>query len=124
MVREAEKHAAEDAEKKELVETINQAESVVHDTDAKIKEYADQINQEEAKAIQEKLEALRTKLADKENLKAADVREELSQLQSASLKLFEAAYKKMAEKNSANNADTSSSEPPKEEEKEKKEEQK
>ena len=126
MVREAEKHAAEDAEKKELVETINQAESVVHDTDAKIKEYADQINQEEAKAIQEKLEALRTKLADRENLKAAEVREELSSLQNASLKLFEAAYKKMAEKNSAGNADTSSSssEPPKEEEKEKKEDQK
>lgn len=123
MIREAEKHAAEDAEKKELVEAINQAESVIHDTDTKVTEYSDQINPEEAKAIKEKIEDLRKKLADRDNLKANEVREELGQLQSQSLKLFEAAYKKMAEKNSANNANTS--EPPKEEEeKEKKEEQK
>lgn len=47
MIREAERHAAEDAEKKELIEAINQAESVVHDTQSKLTEYADQLNAEE-----------------------------------------------------------------------------
>ena len=47
MVREAEKNAAADAEKKELVEAINQAESVVHDTQSKMTEYAEQLNADE-----------------------------------------------------------------------------
>jgi molecular chaperone DnaK len=47
MIREAERHAAADAEKKELIETVNQAESVVHDTQSKLTEYADQLNAEE-----------------------------------------------------------------------------
>jgi len=117
MIREAEKHAAEDAERKELIEAINRAESVIHDTDTKITEYADQINGDEAKVIKEEIENLRKKLADKDNLKAAEVRELIGQLQNKSLKLFEAAYKKMAEQNNANNQNTSS-EPPKEEKKE------
>lgn len=40
-------------------------------------------------------------MADRSNVKAADVRELVGQLQQQSLKLFEAAYKKMAEKNSS-----------------------
>ncbi|KAH7701710.1 Heat Shock Protein family member (hsp-6)-like protein, partial [Aphelenchoides avenae] len=47
MIKEAEAHAAEDAEKKELIEAVNHAESVIHDTDTKITEFADQINQDE-----------------------------------------------------------------------------
>jgi len=47
MVRDAERHAAEDAEKKETIEAINQAESVLHDTESKIAEYSDQLNADE-----------------------------------------------------------------------------
>lgn len=47
MVREAEKNAAADAEKKETVEAINQAESVVNDTQSKMTEYNEQLNAEE-----------------------------------------------------------------------------
>lgn len=46
MVRDAEKHAAEDQEKKELIEVLNQADSVLHDTESKINEYADQLDAE------------------------------------------------------------------------------
>ncbi|KAH7668197.1 Heat shock protein 70 F, partial [Aphelenchoides avenae] len=52
-----------------------------------------------AKVIKEKIDALRQKLANREGLTAAVVREEVGALQQQSLKLFEAAYKKMAEKN-------------------------
>ena len=47
MVKEAERHAAEDAEKKETIEAINHAESVLHDTETKMEEFADQLNPEE-----------------------------------------------------------------------------
>lgn len=46
MVRDAEKHAAEDQEKKELIEVLNQADSVLHDTESKINEYSDQLDAE------------------------------------------------------------------------------
>merc|ERR1712113_840002 len=44
MVREAEKHAAKDAEMKEKIEAVNQAEGVLHDTDSKLDEYGSQLN--------------------------------------------------------------------------------
>uniref|UniRef100_A0A914BUH2 Uncharacterized protein n=1 Tax=Acrobeloides nanus TaxID=290746 RepID=A0A914BUH2_9BILA len=96
MIREAEKHAAEDQAKKESIEAINQAESVLHDTEQKITEYEAQLNPDEAKEIREKIAELREKLTKKDELQAAEVKEAINQLQSKSLKLFEAAYKKMA----------------------------
>jgi molecular chaperone DnaK len=100
MIREAEKHAAEDAEKKDLIEAVNQAESVIHDTQSKLTEYADQLNADESKALNEEIEKLKTKLSgDREGLKAAEVKELVGSVQQQSLKLFEAAYKKMSEKN-------------------------
>ncbi|KAL7073123.1 hypothetical protein ACQ4LE_007572 [Meloidogyne hapla] len=99
MVRDAEKHAAEDAEKKETIEAINHAESVLHDTESKMAEYADQLNEDEVKVVKERCESLKQKLANRDGLKAAEVREGINELQQKSLKLFEAAYRKMAEKN-------------------------
>lgn len=49
--------------------------------------------------MKEKIEALRQKLANREGLKAAEVKEAVNELQQKSLKLFEVAYRKMAEKN-------------------------
>jgi molecular chaperone DnaK len=39
MVREAEKFATEDKEKKERIEAVNQAEGVLHDTESKMDEF-------------------------------------------------------------------------------------
>lgn len=47
MVREAERNAAADAERKEKVEVVNQAESIIHDTDSKMTEFQDQLPAEE-----------------------------------------------------------------------------
>jgi len=99
MVRDAERHAAEDAEKKELVEAINSAESTLHDVESKLNEFSEHLNAEEAKSLNEKIEKTKQMLANRESIKAADVRESLNEMQKQSLKLFEAAYKKMAEKN-------------------------
>ena len=53
--------------------------------------------------MKETIEQLKQKLANREGLKADEVRDGVAQLQKQSLKLFEAAYRKMAEKNSPNN---------------------
>uniref|UniRef100_A0A914LJ33 Stress-70 protein, mitochondrial n=1 Tax=Meloidogyne incognita TaxID=6306 RepID=A0A914LJ33_MELIC len=109
MVRDAEKHAAEDAEKKETIEAINHAESVLHDTETKMAEYADQLNEDEVKVVKERCEMLKQKLTNREALKASEVREGINELQQKSLKLFEAAYRKMAEKNQQQHQSTDSS---------------
>lgn len=47
MVRNAEQYAQADKVKKERVEAINQAESIIHDTEAKMDEFKDQLPKEE-----------------------------------------------------------------------------
>lgn len=47
MVREAEKHAVADAEKKEKVEAVNHGESILHDTETKMTEFQDQLPADE-----------------------------------------------------------------------------
>jgi len=52
---------------------------------------------------------LKQKLTNREALKASEVREGINELQQKSLKLFEAAYRKMAEKNQQQHQSTDSS---------------
>merc|ERR1711874_479490 len=81
MVREAEANAEQDKINRERVEAINQAEGILHDTEAK---------------MEEKIVEVRDKLQDKENMDPEDIKKTVSDLQQSSLKLFEMAYKKMA----------------------------
>lgn len=48
MVNDAEKYANDDKKRRETVEAINSAESIIHDVEAKIEEFKDQLPQEEA----------------------------------------------------------------------------
>uniref|UniRef100_A0AC35UEQ8 Chaperone protein DnaK n=1 Tax=Rhabditophanes sp. KR3021 TaxID=114890 RepID=A0AC35UEQ8_9BILA len=99
MIREAEKNAASDAEKRDLIEAKNQAESIIHDTESKMGEYADQLPKEEVEAIKVKIASVKEMLAKGDGLKAAELKESIGDMQKQSLKLFEAAYKKMAADN-------------------------
>merc|ERR1719445_2713645 len=96
MVREAEKHAAQDAEKKEKIEAVNQAEGVLHDTETKMDEFKDQLPAEDVTKMKDQIKEVREKLANKDNMSGEDIKKTVSELQQASLKLFEMAYKKMA----------------------------
>ena len=49
MVNQAEKFAEEDKKKKEMVETVNQAENAIHDIESKIDEFKDQLPNDEVK---------------------------------------------------------------------------
>ena len=50
MIKNAEKYAAEDTKRKEMVETINQAESMIHDTESKMEEFKSQLPDDEGSA--------------------------------------------------------------------------
>merc|ERR1712212_825097 len=47
MVKNAEKYAEEDKKRREIVDAVNQGESIIHDTETKMEEYKDQLPSEE-----------------------------------------------------------------------------
>lgn len=108
MIKNAEQYAAADKTKKERIEAVNQAESIVHDTETKMDEYKDQLPKEDCDKMREEIAKVRELLADKENADPEAVRKETGALQQSSLKLFEMAYKKMAaERESGNKSESS-----------------
>ncbi|XP_046688546.1 heat shock 70 kDa protein cognate 5 [Homalodisca vitripennis] len=121
MVRNAEQFAQADKVKKERVEAINQAEGIVHDTEAKMEEFKSQLPQEECAKLKELINEVRDKLTKKEDIDPEEIRKATTQLQQASLKLFEMAYKKMAAEREGSSS-SSTTEQTEEEKKEKKEE--
>uniref|UniRef100_A0A336KHU4 CSON009590 protein n=1 Tax=Culicoides sonorensis TaxID=179676 RepID=A0A336KHU4_CULSO len=96
MVKRAEQFAAEDKLKKERIEAINSAESIVHDTETKMEEFKDQLPKEECDKLREEIVKVRELLANKDTADPEEVRKTVATLQQSSLKLFEMAYKKMA----------------------------
>ncbi|MPC17943.1 stress-70 protein, mitochondrial-like [Portunus trituberculatus] len=96
MIKKAEQYAEEDKKKKEVVEAINQGESIIHDTESKMEEFKDQLPAEESDKLKERLTKVKDLLANKDSADPEEIKKEVGELQQASLKLFEMAYKKMA----------------------------
>lgn len=96
MVRNAEQFAEEDKKRKEVVEAVNQAESIIHDTETKMDEYKSQLPAEDVTKMKEEVEKVRELLANKDSIEPEEMKKKVSELQQSSLKLFEMAYKKMA----------------------------
>ncbi len=59
MTKEAEAHAAEDAEKKEKIEVRNQADSLIFTAEKTLKDAGDKAKEEDKKEIEEKIAALK-----------------------------------------------------------------
>ncbi len=89
MVSDAETHAAEDAKMKEMIDTRNQAEQMIHATEKSMTDLADQIDEGERTEINAKLDDLRTALTgdDKEAIET-----KLAALNEVTSKLAEKAY--------------------------------
>lgn len=126
MVRNAEQYAAQDKVKKDRVEAVNQAEGIVHDTESKMDEFKDQLPSDECDKLREQIASVRELLAKKDDSDPEEIRKVTGNLQQASLKLFEMAYKKMAAERegssgSSGSKSEESSESTEEENKEKKE---
>ena len=90
MVKEAEDNAESDKERKELVESKNQAESLIHGTEKSIEEHGDKVDGATVEAIELSIKALKETL---ESDDAEKIRARCQDVTEASMKLGEAIYK-------------------------------
>jgi molecular chaperone DnaK len=96
MVREAEANAEADKKRKESIEAINGAESVIHDTEKNLDDFKDDLEPEADSKVREKVKALREYLSkDQDQLDGEEIRKLSGEVQQESLKAFEVAYKKV-----------------------------
>ena len=100
MVKDAEEHAEEDKAKKELIETKNQAESLIHGTEKSLTENSDKINEDDKKSIEDAISQLKTSL---ESDDAAKITGDLEVLTQEAMKLGEAIYKAQGENQNEEN---------------------
>jgi molecular chaperone DnaK len=91
MVRDAEAHASEDRQKRELIEARNQADSLAYSTEKSLKEFGDKIDAAEKQRIEEALATLKKSL---EGSDADAIKKASDELMQASHKLAEAVYAK------------------------------
>ncbi|HLY54502.1 MAG TPA: molecular chaperone DnaK [Stellaceae bacterium] len=90
MVKDAEAHAEEDKRTRELVESRNNAEGLIHATERTIKESADKISAEDKANAEAAIVSLREVL---KNDDATAIKEKHDVLMQASMKIGEAIYK-------------------------------
>jgi molecular chaperone DnaK len=90
MVKDAEANAAEDKKRRELVDTKNQGEALVHSSEKSLAEFGDKVGEAEKTAISDAITALKTAL-EGEDVEAIKGRS--NELAQASMKLGEAMYK-------------------------------
>jgi molecular chaperone DnaK len=89
MVKEAEANAAADKAKKEMVEAVNAADSLIHSTEKAMAEHGDKVGPDEKAAIETALAELKTA---KDGTDPEDIRTKTNTLVQASMKLGEAMY--------------------------------
>ncbi len=91
MMKDAEEHKAEDAERRELVEVRNKAEALAHSTEASLKEHGEALAPEDKMAIEADIEEI-TDLLKKEDVTKQELDEKLQALSTSAMKLGEAMY--------------------------------
>jgi len=89
MVNEAEEHAGEDKVRRELIDTRNQADGVMHATEKALGEYGDKVSADDKAAIEAAVADLRAVL-ESENVE--EIKAKTDALQQVSMKLGEAMY--------------------------------
>ncbi|MFH1769368.1 MAG: molecular chaperone DnaK [Parcubacteria group bacterium] len=94
MIKDAELHADEDRKKKELIEARNIAEAMINQAEKGLKDGGDKINEDDKKAVEEKIEALK-KVKDAEDHE--EIKKAVDELGQASQKIGEAMYKEQQE---------------------------
>jgi molecular chaperone DnaK len=90
MVKDAEANAEADAERKELVEAKNQAESLLHGTKKSLEDHGDKVDGSTVEAIELAMKALEETLETED---AGKIKGGIQNLTEASMKLGEAIYK-------------------------------
>ncbi len=106
MVKDAEANADADRERRELVETRNQAESLLHSTKKSIEEHGDKVDPSTVEAIELAMGALEEALQSDE---AGKIKSGIQNVTEAAMRLGEAIYK--AQESSADAGDSGADEP-------------
>ena len=102
MVKNAESFAAEDKKRKEEIESINKADSLLYATEKSLKDFGDKISQSERGQIEERINDLRTAINEKN---IAGVKKGMEELTKAAHKLAEQVYKKTADQKAQGQAE-------------------
>jgi molecular chaperone DnaK len=89
MVQEAEVHSAEDRKKKELVETKNQADTMIYSVEKNLREHGEKISGQERANIEAAVEKLKQSLASENTQK---IKADMDALQKATYKMSEQMY--------------------------------
>src|SRR5438477_9835393 len=90
MVKDAEAHAAEDKQRREVVEAKNQADALVHTTERTLQEAGDKVPETERAPVQSAIQALKDVLGSDDVEQIKSKTEALAQV---AMKLGEAMYK-------------------------------
>jgi molecular chaperone DnaK len=90
MVKDAEAHAAEDKQRKELVEAKNHAEGMIHSTERSLAEFGDKVAAADKSAIEQAVSELKTAL---EGENKDQIEQKTNALGQAAMKLGEAMYR-------------------------------
>ena len=90
MVKDAEKHAAEDKTRREKVEARNHADALIHSSEKNLKEFGDKVGETERAAIEAAIKDLKSVLDGEDT---AAIKAKTDALAQATMKLGEAMYK-------------------------------
>ncbi len=107
LVKDAEMHAEEDKQKRELVEARNSADALIYSTEKSIKDLGDKVDSDTKTKIEESITALRKAMEGEDAAEITRVSEELTQ---ASHKLAEAMYQQASQNEQQAGAGAESSE--------------
>ncbi|MBT3406174.1 molecular chaperone DnaK [Candidatus Woesearchaeota archaeon] len=101
MKKEAEAHASEDEKRKEEIETINTADTLVYSTEKTLKEFEGKVDEAKIKGIKDKIDELK-KLLEPEQKNVAALKAKIEEVnkvaQEAATELYQKAAAEQAEK--------------------------
>ena len=98
MINEAEQNAEADKERREMVETRNQAEQLIHSTEKMLTDFGEKIDASEKTEIERLIENAKAAISGDD---AAQIKSTMEALQQGSMKLGEAMYKAQQEEGQA-----------------------
>jgi molecular chaperone DnaK len=91
MKKDAEAHAAEDAKRRELVDTRNQGDSLIYQTKQQLEEHGDKISSETRGKIESAISNLESRLKEDD---ASAIKKAIDQLQDAGMEMGKEIYEK------------------------------
>jgi molecular chaperone DnaK len=104
MVKDAEAYAEEDAQRREAVETRNQADQLVHQTDKLLEEQAENMSEDEKSGVETALAALRLTL-ENESAETSEIRSRMDELVTASQAMATRLYEQAAQQSQADSGE-------------------